>query len=578
MSFLKQVIVVGVVCLANLADATTCKTLPSALSSATWAAFNKTLGGQLIKPVAPAAPCHPDQASYNAATCTTIQSEWTGFPFHRSNPVSSAWENYNNDTCLPDASYSCSTAGYPAYVINATSEAHVQLGVAFAALHNIRLIVKGTGHDYMGRSSAPNSLSIWTYNLKGFSYHSTFKPAGCSATIKTTAITVAAGHDMQELYAATDAVNQTIVGGEAEGVGIGGYLTGGGHSALSVSYGMAADNVLEVTMVTPTGSLITANECTNTDLFWAIRGGGGGTFGVITSATIKTYPTPSYAILDFTILMATASDAYWDMQTYMLSQYPSLSNQGISGYPYVLPEYEVAPGVYYALYTGKWHDHNSPYGQSNLTAIFDPIWTHIKTTWGSSLIEFVNATTYYHTRYEAHLANHDESVTGTDTVLGSRLLTEATLSGNQTALKEAIKGFTGTGPNAGSGPFLLGGRGVRDAVPRGGSDAVLPAWRSALAHVTTQGYWTPQNATSKAEVLAANTAQTQFLRDLQPVGGVYVNEADIQEPDWQTTFWGSNYAPLLAIKKLRDPNNVLWCFPCVGSETWHVVGDLLCKV
>jgi hypothetical protein len=151
MSFLKQAVVVGVVCLASLADATTCKTLPSSLSSATWTAFNKTLGGQLIKPVAPAAPCHPEQASYNAATCATIQAGWVDFPFHRTDPVSSAWENYNNDTCLLSASYSCSTAGYPAYVINATSAEHVRLGVAFAALHNIRLIVKGTGHDYMGR-------------------------------------------------------------------------------------------------------------------------------------------------------------------------------------------------------------------------------------------------------------------------------------------------------------------------------------------------------------------------------------------------------------------------------------------
>jgi hypothetical protein len=247
---------------------------------------------------------------------------------------------------------------------------------------------------------------------------------------------------------------------------------------------MAADNVLEFTLVTPSGTLVTANECTNTDLFYALRGGGGGTFGVITSATIKTYPTPPYAVLEITALMSSASENYWDMMTYLLSQYPYLSNQGISGYPYVLPEYEVAPGVYYALYNAKFHDHNSPYGASNISAVFDPIFSHIKTTWGSSLIEFVNVTTYYHTRYEAHIANHDASVAGSDTVLGSRLLDAATLTGNQTALKAALKGFTSTGPNAGSGPFLLGGRGVRDAVPRGGSDAVLPAWRTALAHVS----------------------------------------------------------------------------------------------
>lgn len=369
-------------------------------------------------------------------------------------------------------------------------------------------------------------MSIWTYNLKGFTFHSTFKPAGCSTTIQTTAVTVAAGHDMLELYAATDAMNQTVVGGEAEGVGIGGYLTGGGHSALSVSYGMAADNVLEVSLVTPSGQIVTANECQNIDLFYAFRGGGGSSFGVLLSATIQTYPTMPYAILDITLLMYDAGDKYWDIMAYILSQYPSLSNQGISGYPYVLPSYTIAPGEVFALYSAKFHDHNSPYGASNLTAIFNPIITHITSTYSSTglILEFTNITTYYETRYQAHLANHDASLAGQDTVLGSRLLTAETLTGNQTALKEALRGFTGTGPNAGSGPFLLGGRGVADAVPRGGSDAVNPAWRSALAHVTTQAYWTPQNATNKAEVLASMTAQVQFLRDLQPQGGAYVNE------------------------------------------------------
>jgi hypothetical protein len=410
-------------------------------------------------------------------------------------------------------------------------------------------------------------------------------PTTSKASPSTTALSqLAAGHDMLELYAVTDAVNQTVVGGEAEGVGIGGYLTGSGHSVLSVSYGMAADNVLEVTVVTPSGLIAVANECQNSDLFYAFRGGGGSSFGVLVSATIKTYPTMAYAILSITILLYEADDDYWDIMTYILSQYPYLSNQGISGYPYVLPEYEVAPGEVLALYDAKFHDHNSPYGDSNLTAIFEPIFSWIQTNYGSVLLEFVNTTSHYHTRYEAHLASHDESVAGTNTVLGSRLVSADTLTGNQTALKAAIKGFTGTGSNAGSGPFLLGG-----------SDAVLPAWRTNLAHVTIQAYWGYQNATEKAEVLASMTEQMQYLIDLQPDSGAYVNEvrritkqkkafilinnqANINEPNWQTTFWGTNCPELLAIKKERDPADIFWCFPCVGSEGWEVVGDLLCRV
>jgi FAD/FMN-containing dehydrogenase len=66
--------------------------------------------------------------------------------------------------------------------------------------------------------------------------------------------------------------NLTIVGGEAGTVGVGGYLTGGGHSALSSTYGLAADQILQMEVVTPGGDILTINECQHTDLFWATRG------------------------------------------------------------------------------------------------------------------------------------------------------------------------------------------------------------------------------------------------------------------------------------------------------------------
>jgi FAD/FMN-containing dehydrogenase len=66
--------------------------------------------------------------------------------------------------------------------------------------------------------------------------------------------------------------NLMVVSGGGGTVGLGGFLTGGGHSALSSTYGLAADQVLEMEMVTPSGEILTINECQNTDLFWAMRG------------------------------------------------------------------------------------------------------------------------------------------------------------------------------------------------------------------------------------------------------------------------------------------------------------------
>lgn len=116
-----------------------------------WDGLNSSLAGHLIKPLPPAAACHSGQATYSETECASIKTAWSTYAFHASNPVSSAWNNDNNDTCVQDAQFSCTSAGYPLYVVNATTVAQVKIGVDFAKRHNIRLIVKATGHDYLGR-------------------------------------------------------------------------------------------------------------------------------------------------------------------------------------------------------------------------------------------------------------------------------------------------------------------------------------------------------------------------------------------------------------------------------------------
>ena len=77
---------------------------------------------------------------------------------------------------------------------------------------------------------------------------------------------------MLEAYQATAEFNHTVVGGGGRTVALGGFLTGAGHSILAPHYGLATDQVLEMEIVTPTGDILTLNECQNTDLFWAMRG------------------------------------------------------------------------------------------------------------------------------------------------------------------------------------------------------------------------------------------------------------------------------------------------------------------
>ena len=108
--------------------------------------------------------------------------------------------------------------------------------------------------------------------MRGLSFHDGFRPKGCDFSIETHAVTAAAGSQFNEIDLQASLRNLTVVAGGSETVGIGGYLTGGGHSALGPTYGMGADQVLEMEIVTPGGDILTVNECQHQDLFWAMRG------------------------------------------------------------------------------------------------------------------------------------------------------------------------------------------------------------------------------------------------------------------------------------------------------------------
>jgi FAD/FMN-containing dehydrogenase len=109
--------------------------------------------------------------------------------------------------------------------------------------------------------------------MKGIQFHDeSFSPANCGITINGTAMTAGAGTQMLEAYQAVAAINQTVVGGNGRTVALGGFLTGAGHSILAPKHGLAADQVLEMEIVTPTGEILELNECQHTDLFWAMRG------------------------------------------------------------------------------------------------------------------------------------------------------------------------------------------------------------------------------------------------------------------------------------------------------------------
>lgn len=132
----------------------------------------------------------------------------------------------------------------------------IQRTVQFAHRHDLRLVVRNTGHDMAGRSGGADSLQIYTGHLRDINFVHDFCPRGadkCSGPV----FTVGAGVTMGELYAKGAAHGYTVVGGDCPTVGVaGGFLQGGGVSNFfSHTHGLAVDNVLEMEVVDANASI-----------------------------------------------------------------------------------------------------------------------------------------------------------------------------------------------------------------------------------------------------------------------------------------------------------------------------------
>ncbi|KAI8966418.1 FAD-binding domain-containing protein [Daldinia sp. FL1419] len=549
-----------------------CKAAPGSLtwpSADTWANFNQSVGGRLIHAVPPGAVCHPGQPTYNAEQCATVAQAWHHYNFSEEDPISNMWNQYNNDTCLPDAAAPCSHNGYPAYVVNATNAQDIKLSIDFARTHNVRVIVKSTGHDYQGRSQAPGALSIWTHHMQSLETHTSFRPQGCDFTINTTAATVGPASQLGSVYEELGKIGQIIVGGTARSVSVGGYLTGGGHSVLAPRYGLGADQILQMDVVTAAGDIITANECQNQDLFWAMRGGGGSTFGVMTSVTVITYPSPKVVAATVSILDPEInSPKFSEVAGYLLSQFPYLDSKGISGYSVVSPNFTYPDVPTTGAGMGGFFVLMDTQNLNDMLDVWAPIIEHVNKTW-PEITPVVLPRAY--PQLQDWLEEHfDQGTAGTDSWLGSHLLDAEALTGNATEVGEAFRVFAGE-------VFLVAGRGARDAQPRGGSNAINPSFRRTIVHAVTGVDFEPLNQAAKEKALDEINAKVEPLRKLAPNMGSYINENNPGEPNWQRSFWGDNYDRLLKIKRAVDPNDVFWCHPCVGNEHWEQVGYQLCR-
>ncbi|KAI0371373.1 FAD-binding domain-containing protein [Pilatotrama ljubarskyi] len=522
--------------------------------------LNATVGGRLRTAVPFERPCFSiyegKRVPVDQAACNAIQANYTDptyrvthFGAYMLPQTETCQASAKPEGCLLDSNdptnplayqgVNCQLGNIPPHYIQIASVSDVQAALKFSKKTGIRLSVKNKGHDYKGRSSGKDTLSLWTTGLRSISHNAKFKPDGCSTTYD--AITVGAGVFTQDVYEFADKVNRTVIGGYHQTIGFsGGYFLGGGHSILSPVYGLAVDRVVQVRVVTPDGVYRTANECQNSDLFFALRGGGGSAFGVVIESSHRTEPrlTIQAAVLKFT---PSASDDLAQWYTLLVNNSYAWANQGWGGH-----------------IAGPTLIHVNPLlNNADAQTSMQPAADFVRARGGSVVIEELPSWLAFFEKY----VTSAQAAVGPELALGTRLL-PASLFSTEPGREQLSQLITSTLPFA--SPYIVAGTPYLFQ-EQPGATSVTPAWRDAIWHLSIKVQF--QYNSTRAETTALYESleeHIQKFRDLTPGSGAYFNEGDVYEPDHEQSYWGENYEKLLQVKQKYDPDGLLDCWQCVG--------------
>jgi hypothetical protein len=466
------------------------------------------------------------------------------------------YHNWEDSSCsIFDNSSKCNQGSVPVLAVDAILPEHVRATVQFAVTHNLRLVIKSTGHDLLGRSTAAGSLLLWVHHMKNMTLITQY--SSCSVTNVLNAARIEAGTQWSEVYQWLNGFNLVAIGAAAGTVSaVGGYLQGGGHSPLSRWKGLAADQVLEYDVVTADGQRRTVNKCQNSDLFWALSGGGGGTYAIVLSAVVQTFPSPSIVAGAFSLTAPTAA-RYKQLLESFVTFISTVADAGWSGY------FDIADLTLAALFhvpNGNWSVFNTTLKQFvDNNADLDSI----------TSTSFFFPSFYY---YFAYILNPNNPV-GIDFLVSSRLIPESIIRSQPNKVAKAFikaKGYGATGSNL-RGSFVAGGQ-VSNTT--GKNNSVNPGWRTALLHMICTQEWSDTTSENHQNRLAKKVLHRATVFDkLLPAGSqptCYTNEADPNEDNWQEKFYGSKdiYQQLKSIKKQYDQSGLFVCTDCVGSDDW----------
>jgi FAD/FMN-containing dehydrogenase len=554
-------------------------------SAAKWEKLKQAVGGRLLKPQSPFTACHsvPD-----GDACREALREIKN-PFYIGDQVALTQTSGWVDAWVSQPS---------AYAVAAKNTADVVAAVNFARIHNLRLVVKGGGHSYQGTSQAPDSLLVWMRPMNAIEIHDAFVGQGCAGRqAPQPAVTVEAGAMWIDAYdAVTTKGGRYVQGGGCTTVGVAGLIQSGGFGSFSKNYGTAAAGLIEAEVVTADGVVRVANACQYADLFWAVKGGGGGSLGVITRLTLRTRDLPDTFGAVFGTIKASSDPAFHQLIARAIKFYKT------------------------ALFNRHWGEQMIFRGNNTLelSMVFQGLEQQEAEKIWAPFLDWARADSSYSFSNEARVvslpARHQW-----DAGFMRRNAPGFTVAD---ARPEALdKHFLWPGDQGQVGQFVYGfqsawlpdnlleedrqsdladalfsssrqwqislhfNKGLAGAPPEeiaaAKNTAMNPGALNAFALAICGGEG-PQAYTGLAgngpnlvlarfESARIDKAMSE-LRRIAPDAGAYVSESNYFQPNWQAAFWGSNYPRLAQVKKRYDSDGLFYMRHGVGSEAWSEDG------
>jgi FAD/FMN-containing dehydrogenase len=552
-------------------------------SQQAWEKLRQGVGGRLMKLASPFDAC---ARSADSADCAQF------------------WQRLHNPFHLGDDPSLTQTLGWvgawtsrpSAYAVAARSTADVVAAVNFARDNKLRLVIKGGGHSYQGTSNAADSLLIWTRHMDDVTIHDSFQPSGCKGQAMP-AVSVGAGVLWGKAYnEVSTKAGRYVQGGGCLTVGVAGLIQSGGFGSFSKAYGLAAGSLLEAEVVSADGQVRIANACTNPDLYWALKGGGGGSFGVVTRLTLRTHALPEFFGVVAMTVRASSDENYKRLIARVMDFYadalfnPNWGEQIIFRAGNVLVINMLFQGIGQKEAEAIWGPFLDWLRAENQAFQFqaDPVFiaAPARHFWDPRFLEKVPGAVLLDDRpgasadnifWAGNLKEAGQVLHGYQSAwLPASLLADDrrdalaemlfAASRHRSVSLHTNKGLAGALPavmeqarDTATNPAVLDAFALLISAAEG-----PPAYPGVAGHE-------PDLAMARKNAAAIDKAMAE-VRRLVPEPGSYVAESNFFEERWQDAFWGAHYPRLLAVKDRYDPDELFFGHHGIGSERWSADG------